>query len=190
MIIRLKTAVYALNEPGFITIKRRVKMKKLSIIFLVLVLTLTIMMPAGVANADSTVKVSGEYVVTATRADCINDYCYSSVVMVCFYFISTYDGDLAGTAQECLYCGFSPCSDTIRRVGIKTFTGTVLGKEGTFTASVRHQFLGNGDFKVEQTIISGTDELSGIQGTLTFMVTETDTGVWKGTYSGSVAFVQ
>jgi hypothetical protein len=166
-------------------------MKKLSVIFLVSILALTMIMPAGLASAEATVEVSGEYTVTATRAECINEYsCGSGVVTVCFSFESTYEGDLIGTAQECLYCGFSPCSYTISRVGIKTFTGTVLGKEGTFTAYVRHQFLGNGDFQVEQTIISGTDELAGIQGTLVFMVTETDTGVWEGTYSGSVAFAQ
>ena len=73
-------------------------------------------------------------------------------------------------------------------MGIKTFTGTVLGKEGTFTAYVSHQFLGNGDFKVEQTIISGTDELASIQGTIMFTVTETDLGVWEGIYSGSVSY--
>lgn len=129
--------------------------------------------------------------VKATKAECINDYCCGSgVVTVCFSFIINYEGDLVGTAQECLYCGFSPCSYTVSRVGIKTFTGSVLGKEGTFTAYVRHQFLGNGDFKVEQTIISGTDELANIQGNLTFMVTETDLGVWEGAYSGSVTFSQ
>ena len=163
-------------------------MKKLYVTFLVLVLVLTAMIPAGVVNADSSVEVSGKYVVTLTRAACINDYSDSCVMTVCFSYTSNYEGDLVGTAQEDLYCGFSPCSNTISRVGIKTFTGTVLGKEGTFTAYVRHEFLGNGDFKVEQTLISGTDELAGIQGTLVFIVTETDLGVWEGTYSGNVSF--
>ncbi len=165
-------------------------MKKLYGIFLVLVLTLSVMLPTGIANAGSTEDVSGKYVVTLAKAECINDYCCSCVMTVCFSYTSNYEGDLIGTAQEDLYCGFSPCSYTISRVGIKTFTGTVLGKEGTFTAYVRHQFLGNGDFKVEQTIISGTDELVGIQGTLVFMVTETDPGVWEGSYSGSVSFTK
>ena len=166
-------------------------MKKLYVTFLALLLVLTIMMPMGAANANSVVELSGEYVVKATKAECINDYCCGSgVVTVCFSFISTYKGDLVGSAEECLYCGFSPCSVTVCRVGIKTFTGTVLGKKGTFTAYVRHQFLGNGDFKVEQTIISGTDELVGAQGSLVFMVTETDPGVWEGTYSGSVTFAK
>jgi len=141
-----------------------------------------------VAIADSRVEVSGEYVIKATGAECINYYCGNCVLTVCFSYTSTYDGDLVGTAQEDLYCGFSPCSNTVRRVGIKTFTGTVLGKKGTFTAYVSHQFLGNGDIKVEQTVISGTDELTGIQGNLTFMVSETNPGVWEGTYSGNVSF--
>ena len=163
-------------------------MKKLYVTFLVIVLALTAIIPASVAIADSSTEVSGKYVVTLTKAECINDYYSSYVMTVCFSYTSNYEGDLTGTAREYLYCGFSPCSDTISRVGIKTFTGTVLGKEGTFTADVRHQFLGNGDFKVEQTIISGTDELAGIQGTLVFMVTETDLGVWEGTCSGNVSF--
>ncbi len=163
-------------------------MKKVYVTFLVIILALTAMIPASAVNADSNVHVSGKYVVTLTKAECINDYCCNYVIKVCFSFASNYEGDIAGTAQESLYCGFSPCSDTVRRAGIKTFTGTVLGKKGTFTAYVSHQCLGNGNFKVEQTIISGTDELAGIQGTLAFMVTETDPGVWEGTYTGNVYF--
>ena len=163
-------------------------MKKVYVTFLVIVLALTAMIPTGVAIADSSTEVSGKYVITVTGAECINDYSGGYVMTVCFSYTSNYEGDLVGTAQESLYCGFSPCSNTISRVGIKTFTGTVLGKEGTYTAYVRHQFLGNGDFRVEQNIISGTDELAGIQGTLVFMVTETDLGVWEGTISGNVSF--
>ena len=163
-------------------------MKKLYVTFLVTVLALVIMMPAGIVNADTTVEVNGKYVVTLTKAACISDYYGSCVMTVCFSYTSNYEGDLVGNAQECLYCGFSPCSDTISSVGIKTFTGTVLGKKGTFTAYVSHKFLGNGDFIVEQTTISGTDELAGIQGTLVFTVTETDPGVWEGTYTGNVSF--
>ena len=162
-------------------------MKKLYITSLVIVLTLAIMIPAGVAIADASEEVSGEYVIAATGAECINAYANNCVVTVCFSYTSNYEGDLVGAAQEDLYCGFSPCSNSVRRVGIKTFTGTVLGKEGTFTAYVSHQFLGNGDFEVEQNIISGTDELAGIQGTIVFTVTETDLGVWEGTYSGNVS---
>ena len=163
-------------------------MKKLYVTFLVIVLALTIMIPTGVVNADSNVEVSGEYVITVTGAECIVSVCNQLITTVGISYESTYDGDLIGTAQECLYYGFSVNSDTTNSVGIKTFTGTVLGKEGTFTAYVSHQHLGNGDFKVEQTIISGKGELAGIQGTLVFMVTETDPGVREGTYSGSITF--
>jgi hypothetical protein len=162
-------------------------MRKLRVIFLVFVLALTAVIPAGVANADSTVEVSGEYEITITNAECINSGC-SYIIMVCLTYASTYQGDLAGIAEECFHCGFCVNSDTTRRIGIQTFSGTVLGKEGTYTAYVWHQSLGNGDFEVEQTIISGTAELAGIQGTLVFKVTETDLGVWEGTYSGSITF--
>ena len=160
-------------------------MKKIFAMILIMVLALTTMIPAGVVNADSTVEVSGEYAITATRAECLN-FGTSCVLMVCVSFSSIYEGDLVGTAQECLYFGFTTNSDTTGRVGMQTFSGEVLGKEGTYTAYVRHESLGNGDFEVEQTIISGTDELENIQGTLLFTVTETDLGVWEGTYSGSV----
>ena len=165
-------------------------MKKVYVTFLVIVLALTAIIPASVAIADSGTEVSGKYVVTLTKAACINDYSSCCVMTVCFSYTSNYEGDLVGTAQEDLYCGFNPCSNTISRVGIKTFTGTVLGKKGTFTAYVSHKFLGNGDFQVEQTILSGTDDLVGIQGNLIFTVTETDPGVWEGTYSGNVTFAQ
>ena len=108
--------------------------------------------------------------------------------MVRLSYTSNYKGDIIGTAEDCFYCGFCVNADTTYRVGIQTFSGTVLGKEGTYTAYVSHQSLGNGDFKVEQTIISGTDELANIQGTLVFTVTQTDLGVWEGTYSGSIYF--
>jgi len=170
--------------------KRERKMKKLYIIFMVMVLALTIVTPVGVANANSGVEVSGEYEITITNAECLNDYCPSYVIMVCLSYASTYEGDIAGSAQECFYCGFCVNSDTTRRVGIQTFSGMVLGREGTYTAYVCHRSLGKGDFEVEQTVISGTDELAGIQGTLVFMVTQTDLGVWEGTYSGNVTFSQ
>ena len=163
-------------------------MKKIYGIFLVLVFALIIIMPMGIASADSGVEVSGEYVITVTGAECITSMCDQFVTTVGISYESTYDGDLTGTAQECLFYGFSVNSETINSVGIKTFTGTVLGKEGTFTAYVRHQSLGNGNYKVEQTIISGTGELANIQGTLVFTATETDLGVWEGTYSGNVSF--
>jgi hypothetical protein len=162
-------------------------MKKLYVIFLVLVLTLATIIPVGVANANSTVEISGEYKTTTTKAECIYSGC-SYVIMVCLSYASTYEGDLVGTAEECFYCGFCVNSNTINRVGIQTYTGTVLGKEGTYTAYVHHQNLGKGNIKVEQTIISGSGELENIQGTLVFTVTETDLGVWEGTYSGNVSF--
>ena len=162
-------------------------MKKLYVIFLVLVLASTVMIPSGVANADSTIDVSGEYEITVTGATCIN-YGSSCVLSVCLFYTSYYEGDLVGAAQECLYCGFSVNSDTVDQLGILTFEGILLGKEGTYTAYVRHHSLGNGVIKVEQTIISGTDELANIQGNLVFEVSETDPGVNKGVYSGSIAF--
>ena len=162
-------------------------MKKLSGMILVLALIMAIMIPAGVASADSSLDVSGEYVITVVDAECIN-YGSSCVLMVCLSYTSDYEGDIVGTAQECLYYGFSVNSDNSNRVGIQTFSGTVLGKERTYTACVRHRSLGDGDIKVEQTIISGTGELADIQGNLVFEVNETDPGVWEGTYSGSITF--
>jgi hypothetical protein len=163
-------------------------MKKMRVTLLVLVLTMAMIIPAGVATADSTFEVSGNYAITVTGVHCLKSEGSQQVISVCVSHISTYDGDMVGTAQESLYYGFDTNSKAVNSVGTKTFTGKVLGKQGTFTAQVRHQSLGNGGYRVEQTIISGTGELTKLQGKLVFMVTQTDPGVWKGTYSGSVTF--
>ena len=163
-------------------------MKKLYVTFLVIILTMTTMIPTGIANANSTVGVSGEYEITLTSVECVNSACSQLVSTVCISYESTYDGNLIGTAQECFNYALNVISNPTNNTGKKTFTGTVLGKEGTYTAYVRHQSLGNGDLKIEETIISGTDELANIQGTFVFMVTKTDPGVWEGTYSGNVSF--
>lgn len=163
-------------------------MKKLSVIVLVLALATIMILPAGMAGADSAEEINGEYTITTTGAECINDCCGSGIYLVCFSFTGTYEGNLTGSACECLYCGLSACSDCIRSAGIMTFTGTVLDKKGSFTALIIHEYLRNGNLKVEQTIISGTDELDGIQGTMVFTVNQTEPGSWKGTCSGTISF--
>jgi len=165
-------------------------MKKPYVTLLVIALALTTMIPSGIVNADSIVEVSGDYEITLTSVECVMNACNQLVTTVCISYESIYAGNLDGAALECFNYGFNIISNPTNNIGKKTFTGTVLGKEGTYTAYVRHQSLGNGGFQMEETIISGTDELANIQGTLVFMVTETDLGVWEGTYSGSVYFTQ
>jgi len=86
-----------------------------------------------------------------------------------------YTGDIEGTAEEMLNFRLNPNTwefpnYKVNDEGTQVFTGTVLGKEGTFTAHVRHQMRVDGSGKVDQTIISGTGDLANLQGTLIFMV--------------------
>ena len=105
----------------------------------------------------------------------------------------TYTGDIVGTADELLSFVMNPSTGEypIYRVnskGTQIFTGTVVGYEGTFTAHVRHQMRLDGSGKVEQTIISGTGELTNLHGTLIFMIYPQEDGSYAGTYSGELTF--
>lgn len=166
-------------------------MKKLYITFLVLVLVLTMIVPVVAVNADSPqIEVSGS-------VDFVFDYSnfvvYKFVgekgVLICSmaHFV-TYTGDLEGEAYETLDGRVNFNSGAFSSEGIQTFEGTLLGKEGTFTARVGHQGAGV-ECKVVQTIISGTGELANLRGTFHFMVDDFDgDGVYSGTYSGKLHF--
>ena len=116
-----------------------------------------------------------------------------TIVQATFLFDVTYTGTIAGTATETVnarwnskqgeYPTFKFTSD-----GIQTFTGTVQGKAGTFTARVRHQGYLDGHTRVEETIMSGTGELANLHGTLIFDVYAMDVYHHTGTYSGKLHF--
>jgi hypothetical protein len=163
-------------------------MKKLYIPLIALILAVAMIVPAGVANADSTVEISGHYVLTATGADMSKIVGAKGVMMGWVSHHATYTGSFVGSGDETLDVRVNLNSLAVNSEGIQNFTGTVLGKTGTFTARVGHQSLGAVDFKVEMTILSGTDELANLHGTLVFLVSATGVGVWEGTYSGKVHF--
>ena len=169
-------------------------MKKLYITFLVLVLALAMIVPVVAVNAGSQVEVSGN-VVLETGTVVIDkflgnevNFVDKGVIMGWMEHNITYTGSFEGTAVETLDFRVNFYSGAFNSEGIQTFTDTVLGQAGTFTAQVRHQGGADGVTKVEQTIISGTGDLANLHGTLIFMVDPVGIGVYEGTYSGELTF--
>ena len=168
-------------------------MKKLYITFLVLVLALAMIVPVGAVNADSPqIDVNGgaDFVMDPSSL-VVDRFVGEKGVLICsMAFFVTYTGDLEGEAYETLngMVNFNTKSGAFYSEGMLTFEGTLLGKEGTFTAHVTHQGLG-AECKVVQTIISGTGELANLRGTIHFTVTQdVPGGPYTGTYSGKLHF--
>jgi hypothetical protein len=166
-------------------------MKKLYITYLALLLALTMVLPAGVASAGSgQIDVNGG--ITFTNSVFVLDKIVGEkgVVKGTIYFDVSYTGDIVGTGMEShrTSLNLNPVLNfKTASMGIQTFTGTVLGKSGTFIANVRHQIKEDGSGKVEQTILSGTGDLANLRGTLLFMIYPQNDG-WAGTYSGKLHF--
>jgi hypothetical protein len=102
-----------------------------------------------------------------------------------------YHGDLEGTLVEKGLTKVDMATGKITGDTIGTFTGTVEGKQGTFTASGSwaSQFLSptNGSGGCTYTILSGTGELDGLSGTITVKTTAAD-GSTTGTYTHALTF--
>jgi hypothetical protein len=167
-------------------------MKKLYITFLALVLTLAMILPAGVVNAGSgQIEVSGE--ITFNDAVFVPDRIVGEkgVVKGTLYFDVDYTGDIVGTGEEShrTSLNLNPVLNyQTASMGIQTFTGTVLGQSGTFTANVLHQMKEDGSGKVEQTILSSTGDLANLHGTLVFMIYRQGDGSYTGEYAGTLHF--
>jgi hypothetical protein len=168
-------------------------MKKLYIAFLVMVLALAMIVPVGAVNADSPqIEVSGGVELDFDfDAFVIEKTVGNGNVMICsLAFFVIYTGDLEGEAYETLdgMVNFNPKSGAFHSEGMLTFEGTLLGKEGTFTAHVTHQGQGT-ECRVVQTIISSTGELANLHGTIHLTVAQDVPGApYTGTYSGKLHF--
>jgi hypothetical protein len=169
-------------------------MKKLYVTFLVLALTLVMIMPVGVINADSTVEVSGDVVVTTeewTLDMFVGNYMIGRITRTL-----TFDGSFKGEAVEELRYHLSCDNGNLEFAGkgVQSFTGTLLGGEvGTYTASVLHQGWESMSPPVEfcdQTIISSAGGLANLNGNLRLDICHSGDGVWEGTYSGQIIQVQ
>ena len=178
-------------------------MKKIYVSFLLLVLTLALIVPAGAVNAGSKhITVSGEIEFIYVPGTLVLDRVVGakdpvqwddSIMMGTFVHEVTYTGNIDGIAYETIsgmwntkkgeYPYFQITSN-----GIQEFTGSVLDKSGTFTARVRHQGRESGEVRIEQTIVSGTGDLANLHGTLIFTVYPLGEAHYKGTYSGKLHF--
>lgn len=176
-------------------------MKKLYFIFLVLVLITVMLIPAGAAQAASKqMAVEGTVTFSFVPGTFVTDKVVGgpdaviwddSIVMATFLFDVTYTGDISGTAQESETARWNTKQGDyplfkFNSIGLQEFTGSILGKTGTFTARTRHQGYPDGHVRVEQTIVSGTGELANLHGTLIFDVYFQYELVHTGTYSGKL----
>jgi hypothetical protein len=168
-------------------------MKKLYTVFLVLALAVVMIMPVGLANADSdsTIKVNGGVVVT-TEEWTIEGFSGSCMIGRMKHTLS-FDGSLKGEAVEELSYYMRSYNGELTFIGegIQEFAGTLLdGEEGTYTATVSHkgwEVKSPPKERFEQTIVSSAGGLANLSGTIAFDIQHTGDGVWEGTYSGEVA---
>jgi hypothetical protein len=178
-------------------------MKKLYAMFLILVLTLALIVPAGAVNADSKhIQVSGNIELIYVPDTLVLDRVVGakdpvewedSIMMGTFVHEVTYTGDIEGIAYETIsgmwntkkgeYPTFQIASN-----GIQEFTGSVCDISGTFIARVRHQGRESGEVRIEQTIVSGTGDLANLHGTLIFTVSPVGVAHYEGEYSGKLHF--
>jgi hypothetical protein len=169
-------------------------MKKLYITFLALLLALTMVLPAGVASAGSgQIEVNGGVAFYFAGFELEKMVGKNGVIKGTLDHNVVYSGDIDGTAYESLSFSLNPNTGEdpnykVASMGIQTFTGTVLGQSGTFTANERHQMKEDGSGKVEMTILSGTGDLANLHGTLVFMIYRQGDGSYTGEYSGTLHF--
>jgi len=171
-------------------------MKKVYITFLALVLAIAMIVPAGVVNAGSgKIEVSGSVDFYFDPLNFVVEKMVGEppVIMGTIGFDVDYNGDIDGNAHEILSFVMNTSTGELPNYkssahGTQVFNGVVNGYEGTFTAHVRHQTRLDGSCKVEQTIISGTGELTNLHGTLIFTIYRLADGSYAGTYSGKLHF--
>ncbi len=84
-----------------------------------------------------------------------------------------YHGDLEGAARGEMLTGMTSVKDSGVYVAVERFTGTLSGRRGSFV--LHHTgIMERGAQKLTVTVVpdSGTDQLTGISGTLNIIITE------------------
>ena len=181
-------------------------MKKLYIAILVLVLAITIILPAGAVQSGSPpgppwIVVSGELKMEWNGYFELYNKIGERGIMFCSMgFTDTYTGKLAGTANETSWgsindTNYGTFTGMYFSMGTVEFEGSLKGKTGTFTAEFWRMGKGgtygtDGYARGEQTIISGTGALEKLRGTITYTVYPQEDGSYKGKYSGKLYFVK
>jgi hypothetical protein len=82
-----------------------------------------------------------------------------------------YHGDLEGTAKGEMLTGMTSVKDSGVYVAVERFTGTLAGRRGTFV--LHHTgVMDRGAQKLTVTVVpdSGTDQLTGLRGTLNIII--------------------
>jgi hypothetical protein len=168
------------------------KMKKLYLILIALVLILTLVVPASLVSADSPSKdVSGSFVTVFSGVGTVKNVGNGIWLGRGWAQHFTYAGDIDGSGNLNEDFHWNTNSLEFNANGKNTFSGSVLGKTGTYTSRVLH--LGRDDgttgwCRHQETILSGTGDLANLRGTLSFMIFRQTDGSWTGTYSGKVHF--
>ncbi len=172
-------------------------MKKLFIVMMALALIAVMVMPAGVAAAASPQEDVSGYVVLAGAPPFVEFKTVGAdhLMKGWIYHVATYTGSISGSGSEAGLFTYNMKSLALASVGVETFDGTVLGKSGTLTFRYFHGGLvrmgvEGETIKVEQTIISGTEDLANVRGTLHFTVYSTASGTYEGAYAGTLHFVR
>jgi hypothetical protein len=174
-------------------------MKKLSLIFLLVVLMLSMILPAGIVSASSPViEVNGDFVLTFVGFGDVEQVGNNPVWLGKGWTQQlTYIGEFEATGTELLDFRWNTNSLAFNSIGTATYAGPVTIKgttyQGGFTSIVRHigfdeGFGGYGWCRLEETILSGTGDLANLHGTFHFTIYRQPDGSWTGTYSGKLHF--
>ena len=114
-------------------------------------------------------KASGLFDVTLTPQT--PDGKYEDVMLGRFTVDKQYQGDLEATGTGQMLTGGTRVKGSAGYVAIERVSGTLHGKRGSFV--LQHiGTMSHGDFRLSVTVIpdSGTDELTGISGSMSILV--------------------
>lgn len=86
-------------------------------------------------------------------------------------FDKQYHGDLDGTGRGEMLTGMTPVKDSAVYVAVERVTGTVSGRRGSFILShIGTMARGAQDLRIAVVPDSGTDQLTGITGTMSITI--------------------
>jgi len=175
-------------------------MKKLYILILVLVLAISMIVPVGAIQAgfqpeSPRIVVFGEITMEWNNYFELHNLIGERGIMFCSMgHTDNYTGKLKGVATET----FEAINDTnygtytgmFFSIGTMVFEGSLKGKTGTFTAVFWRMGKGGADGYAsgEQTIVSGTGDLTNLRGTINYTVYPQADGSYVGKYHGKLYF--
>jgi len=174
-------------------------MKKASLIFLMMVLMITMIIPAGIVKASSPIiEVSGDFILTFIRFGEVKQVGNNPVWLGKGWTQQlTYTGEFQAIGTNLLDFRWNTKSMAFNSLGTATYEGPVTIKgtiyQGGFTSRIGHQGFdegpgGIGWCRIDETIIAGTGDLANLHGIMHFTVERQPDGSWTGIYSGKLHF--